>query len=588
MFDTLRDTEYYKNLAKELDNKIKTYEMAYDVVYEIAVVHRDKFTEEERAEATNSYINFCKKGRIGYKFGKNVHQKELEASKIQLDKQIDILRKQKENCELIVNWKEEKDALKNNSVPERVREKLKEDAIKSLDGGRPYTTEELDREYKKLEKNYIKKRKEQLPIMKEEYKNAVKSLKKSNGIKSVYTSSVSSIKRPFYNAYARVHNFNNELRKMPAFNVPLKLAFCVAGLGAVGYLGIAPAIPFIIPAIGLGIVGVSAYTTFKHLFSDRKNPPKDMEYIGKSSVRDSLSRAVKSRKVNGKVNSNIYSKSLIDKLVGLGKKTPSPVIEEEKEKNISKEEPEIKVEEEKVDEIGSETPSPVPAEDTVDDKESTLPKEEEKAPVAEEPTPVEDTVDSKDEEIKNPEPEREEPSIEEENTNDDAFKQEEDFNIEMHDFADVCRFLGALEARRSSVKDKRRYHLNLKEYYAIRYLDENLSKIVQDSLDKIKNDERLTFKQKKESIEKMRETVKHIDEKIIKPSLENFSDKDIARLTKESRTNVYEEAFEFIANNDFEDSNKYIDNLKRHYKFSQEQLNELNNALLEKKVGRSR
>ena len=530
MFETLRDTEYYKNLAIELDNKIKTYEKAYDVVYEIAVVHRDEFTKEERSEAVNSYVDFCKKERIGYKFGERVHQKELEASKLQLDKQIDILRKQKENCELIVNWKEEKDALKNNSVPERVREQLKEDAIKSLDGGRPYTTEELDREYKKLEKKYIKNRKEQLPIMKKEYKNAAKSLRKSNGIKSVYTSSVSSIKRPFYNAYARVHNFNNELRKMPAFNVPLKLAFCVAGLGAVGYLGIAPAVPFIIPAIGLGIVGVSAYTTFKHLFSDRKNPPMDMEYIGKSSVRDSLSRAVTSRKVNGKVNSNIYSKSLIDKLAGLGK--PIPAIEE--------------------------------------------------------PTQVENTVDSNGEEIGNPEPEREEPSNEEENTNDDAFKQEEDFNIEMHDFADVCRFLGALEARRSSVKDKRRYHLNLKEYYAIRYLDENLPKIVQDSLDKIKNDERLTFKQKKESIEKMRETVKHIDEKIIKPSLENFSDKDIARLTKESRANVYEEAYEFIANNDFEESNKYIDNLKRHYKFTQEQLNELNNALLEKKVGRSR
>lgn len=585
MFETLRDTEYYKNLAIELDNKIKTYEKAYDVVYEIAVVHRDEFTKEERSEAVNSYVDFCKKERIGYKFGERVHQKELEESKIQLDKQIDILKKQKENCELIVNWKEEKDALKNNSVPERVREQLKEDAIKSLDGGRPYTTEELDREYKKLEKNYIKKRKEQLPIMKKEYKNAVKSLKKSNGIKSVYTSSVNSIKRPFYNAYARVHNFNNELRKMPAFNVPLKLAFCVAGLGAVGYLGIAPAVPFIIPAIGLGIVGVSAYTTFKHLFSDRKNPPMDMEYIGKSSVRDSLSRAVTSRKVNGKVNSNIYSKSLIDKLKGLGKKTPSPVTEEAE--IIPKEEPEIKAEDEKVDEIGSDTPSPIPAEGTVDDMESTLPKEEENAPVIEKPTPVDDTVDSKDEEIKNPEPEREEPTVSEENTKDE-FKQEEDFNIEMHNFADVCRFLGALEARRSSVKDKRRYHLNLKEYYAIRYLDENLSKIVQDSLDKIKNDERLTFKQKKESIEKMRETVKHIDEKIIKPSLENFSDKDIARLTKESRANVYEEAYEFIANNDFEESNKYIDNLKRHYKFSQEQLNELNNALLEKKVGRSR
>lgn len=586
MFDTLRDTEYYKNLAKELDNKIKTYEKAYDVVYGIAVVHRDEFTDSELAEATNSYINFCGRERIGYKFGKNVHQKELEASKIQLDKQIDILRKQKENCELIVNWKEEKDALKNNSVPERVREHLKEDAIKSLDGGRPYTTEELDREYRKLEKNYIKKRKEQLPIMKKEYKNAVKSLRKSNGIKSIYTSSVSSIKRPFYNAYAGVHNFNNELRKMPAFNFPIKLALCiVSGAGA---LMLAPSVPIVLSLVELGIVAKCIVSTFKHLFTDRKNPPKDMEYIGKSSVRDSLSRAIKSRKVNGKVNSNIYSKSLIDKLVGLGKKTPSPVIEEEKEKNISKEEPEVKVEEEKVDEIGSETPSPVPAEDTVDDKESTLPKEEEKAPVIEEPTPVENTVDSKDEEIKNPEPEREEPSIEEENTNDDAFKQEGDFNIEMHDFADVCRFLGALEARRSSVKDKRRYHLNLKEYYAIRYLDENLSKIVQDSLDKIKNDDRLTFKQKKESIEKMRETVKHIDEKIIKPSLENFSDKDIARLTKESRTNVYEEAFEFIANNDFEESNKYIDNLKRHYKFSQEQLNELNNALLEKKVGRSR
>lgn len=585
MFETLRDTEYYKNLAIELDNKIKTYEKAYDVVYEIAVVHRDEFTKEERSEAVNSYVDFCKKERIGYKFGERVHQKELEESKIQLDKQIDILKKQKENCELIVNWKEEKDALKNNSVPERVRERLKEDAIKSLDGGRPYTTEELDREYKKLEKNYIKKRKEQLPIMKKEYKNAVKSLKKSNGIKSVYTSSVNSIKRPFYNAYARVHNFNNELRKMPAFNVPLKLAFCVAGLGAVGYLGIAPAVPFIIPAIGLGIVGVSAYTTFKHLFSDRKNPPMDMEYIGKSSVRDSLSRAVTSRKVNGKVNSNIYSKSLIDKLKGLGKKTPSPVTEEAE--IIPKEEPEIKAEDEKVDEIGSDTPSPIPAEGTVDDMESTLPKEEENAPVIEKPTPVDDTVDSKDEEIKNPEPEREEPTVSEENTKDE-FKQEEDFNIEMHNFADVCRFLGALEARRSSVKDKRRYHLNLKEYYAIRYLDENLSKIVQDSLDKIKNDERLTFKQKKESIEKMRETVKHIDEKIIKPSLENFSDKDIARLTKESRANVYEEAYEFIANNDFEESNKYIYNLKRHYKFTQEQLNELNNALLEKKVGRSR
>ena len=555
MFETLRDTEYYKNLAIELDNKIKTYEKAYDVVYEIAVVHRDEFTKEERSEAVNSYVDFCKKERIGYKFGERVHQKELEASKLQLDKQIDILRKQKENCELIVNWKEEKDALKNNSVPERVREQLKEDAIKSLDGGRPYTTEELDREYKKLEKKYIKNRKEQLPIMKKEYKNAAKSLRKSNGIKSVYTSSVSSIKRPFYNAYARVHNFNNELRKMPAFNVPLKLAFCVAGLGAVGYLGIAPAVPFIIPAIGLGIVGVSAYTTFKHLFSDRKNPPMDMEYIGKSSVRDSLSRAVTSRKVNGKVNSNIYSKSLIDKLAGLGK--PIPAIEE-----------------------------PTQVENTVDSNGEEIGNPE---PEREEPSNEEEnTVDSNGEEIGNPEPEREEPSNEEENTNDDAFKQEEDFNIEMHDFADVCRFLGALEARRSSVKDKRRYHLNLKEYYAIRYLDENLPKIVQDSLDKIKNDERLTFKQKKESIEKMRETVKHIDEKIIKPSLENFSDKDIARLTKESRANVYEEAYEFIANNDFEESNKYIDNLKRHYKFTQEQLNELNNALLEKKVGRSR
>ncbi len=284
--------KYYKELSEKLKKEVELYESSYQDFEKAIDVDSEwiNFTDEQK-QIGYKFYQFCNDEKI---YNNTINRARYPKVKEIIVERVKFLKEQKDINDKMVSLYEELDRLnKKGEIDDTIVVQLKKRAEEKYDKG----TNKYNKYLEKLKNEYINNRVETVNNSIESANKEIDKNKKENGFGKVVTSAFGPIGNKVYNLYAKVHNFNVDLRKKRILNFVVKSVMVVVGTGIVASLGLTG-----IPQVVAGLLCLySAYKTIRNTF--KKVPDKLSLKDKVTNYKESWFRFKRSRGL-GKVKNN--------------------------------------------------------------------------------------------------------------------------------------------------------------------------------------------------------------------------------------------------------------------------------------------
>ena len=334
-----KDLNYYKELSEQLGKEIEICESSYEN-FEKAISSRkkDEPLTEEQQRIVKEFSTFCKEE--GFSKDGRVVSATYPEIKEKIVERVKFLKDQKEINDKMLSLHTELDKLKNKGELDASEvEIIKKDTEKHYDVGTEKYVREFERNKRKVVAEKIKNVNDEIGTQKEKEKN----FQKENGIAKVVSSAFGPAGNVIYNAYAKVHNLNVDLRKKKVLNLVVKAGLSLGLLGVVYVAGITG---WLLP-VGIGVGFAPVIIGIKETIS--KNVPEKLKLTETVlNLKENWFRFKKSRGLGEKLLTNDLYKG-IDFSKYESKVEPAVVENDANEKEFEEVKEPTKIEEKEIE-----------------------------------------------------------------------------------------------------------------------------------------------------------------------------------------------------------------------------------------------